>query len=110
MPRLAFIGSGRMAGAMVHGLLRSGACAPADITVIGGNDSTAVDLSKATGVRVATTPAELLAGADAVVLACKPQQFADLDKSYATLAQGKRALHPRRHAPRDHRSLLLVRP
>ncbi len=92
MPKLAFIGSGRMAGAMVQGLLRSGACAPADITVIGGNDSTAVDLSKATGVRVATTPAELLAGADAVVLACKPQQFADLDKSYASLAQGKLVL------------------
>ena len=92
MPKLAFIGSGRMAGAMVQGLLRSGACAPADITVIGGNDSTAVDLSKATGVRVASTPAELLAGADAVVLACKPQQFTDLDKSYATLAQGKLVL------------------
>jgi pyrroline-5-carboxylate reductase len=77
---------------MVQGLLRSGACAPADITVIGGNDSTAADLSKATGVRVATTPTELLVGADAVVLACKPQQFADLDKSYATLAQGKLVL------------------
>jgi pyrroline-5-carboxylate reductase len=92
MPKLAFIGSGRMAGAMVQGLLRSGACAPADITVIGGNDSTAVDLAKATGVRVAATPTELLAGADAVVLACKPQQFTDLDKSYATLAQGKLVL------------------
>jgi len=92
MPKLAFIGSGRMAGAMVQGLLRSGACAPADITVIGGNDSTAADLSKATGVRVAATPTELLVGADAVVLACKPQQFADLDKSYASLAQGKLVL------------------
>ena len=81
-----------MAGAMVQGLLRSGACAPADITVIGGNDSTAADLSKVTGVRVAATPTELLVGADAVVLACKPQQFAALDKSYASLAQGKLVL------------------
>ena len=59
---------------------------------LGGNDSTAADLSQAAGVRVAATPAALLAGADAVVLACKPQQFADLDKSYATLAQGKLVL------------------
>ncbi|MFM7241421.1 MAG: pyrroline-5-carboxylate reductase [Opitutia bacterium] len=92
MPRLAFIGSGRMAGAMVRGLLRSGAAAPGEITVIGGDDSTAADLSKATGVRVAVTPAELLAGADAVVLACKPQQFAALDRSYASLTQGKLVL------------------
>ncbi|NBR42788.1 MAG: pyrroline-5-carboxylate reductase [Verrucomicrobia bacterium] len=77
---------------MVQGLLRSGACKPADITVIGGNDSTATDLAKATDVRTASTPAELLAGADAIVLACKPQQFAELDKSYATLAQGKLVL------------------
>jgi pyrroline-5-carboxylate reductase len=92
MPKLAFIGSGRMAGAMVQGLLRSGACAPADIAVIGGDDSTAADLSKATGVRVAANPADLLAGADAVVLACKPQQFAGLDQSYPSLAQGKLVL------------------
>lgn len=92
MPKLAFIGSGRMAGAMVQGLLRSGACAPADLIVIGGNDSTAADLARATGVRVAANPAELLAGADAVVLACKPQQFAGLDKAYASLAQGKLVL------------------
>lgn len=92
MPKLAFIGSGRMAGAMVQGLLRSSACAPADIAVIGGADQTAADLSKATGVRVAATPADLLAGADAVVLACKPQQFAGLDPAYAALAQGKLVL------------------
>ena len=92
MPKLAFIGAGRMAGAMVQGLLRSKACVPADIIVMGGNDSTAADLAKATGVRVASTPAELLAGAEAVVLACKPQQFTDLDQAYVGLAQGKLVL------------------
>lgn len=78
-----------MASAMVQGLLRSKACQPSDIAVIGGLDDTAQKLSQATGVRSAATPAELLAGADAVVLACKPQQFAGLDPAYATLAQGK---------------------
>jgi pyrroline-5-carboxylate reductase len=92
MPKLAFIGSGRMASAMVQGLLRSGACQPVDITVIGGQGASAAKLSQATGVRVASTPEELLKGADAVVLACKPQQFAGLNPEYATLAQGKLVL------------------
>ena len=70
MAKLAFIGAGRMAGAMVRGLLRSKACAPADITVLGGAGASAGNLAKETDVRLATSPADLLAGADAVVLAC----------------------------------------
>ena len=45
-----------MASAMVQGLLRSGACQPSDITVIGGQDNTASELSQATGVRAVTSP------------------------------------------------------
>lgn len=78
-----------MASAMVKGLIRSQACRPQDITVIGGADSTASDCARATGVRVASTPEELCDQADAVVLACKPQQFLELDRRYATLTQGK---------------------
>jgi len=92
MPKLAFIGSGRMATAMVQGLLRSGACQPSDITIIGGQGTSAAKLSQATGVRAVTSPLDLLAGADAVVLACKPQQFAGLDPAYAMLARGKLVL------------------
>jgi len=51
--KLAFIGAGRMAGAMVRGLLRSGACAPADIAVIGGVGASAQKLAAETGVRLA---------------------------------------------------------
>ena len=89
MAKLAFIGAGRMAGAMVRGLLRSKACAPADIAVLGGSGASAGNLAKETGVRLATSPADLLAGADAVVVACKPQQFLGLDAAFATHAQGK---------------------
>jgi pyrroline-5-carboxylate reductase len=89
MPKLAFIGAGRMASAMVKGLIRSQACQPQDITVISGADSTASDLARATGVRVAASPEELCAQADAVVLACKPQQFLQLDQRYTALTQGK---------------------
>ena len=78
-----------MAGAMVRGLLRSNACQPADIAVLGGAGVSASNLAKETGVRLATSPADLLAGADAVVVACKPQQFLGLDAAFAAQAQGK---------------------
>lgn len=89
MAKLAFIGAGRMAGAMVRGLIRSKACAPADIAVLGGAGSSAGNLARETGARLATSPADLLSGADAVVVACKPQQFLGLDAAFATHARGK---------------------
>jgi len=90
--KLAFIGAGRMAGAMVRGLLRSGACQPADIAVIGGAGATAANLARETGVRLATSAADLLAGADAVVVACKPQVFLKLDPAFGPPAAGKLVL------------------
>lgn len=90
--KLAFIGAGRMAGAMVRGLLRSGACQPADIVVIGGASASAAKLSAETGVRLATSAADLLLGADAVVVACKPQVFLKLDPSFGPPAAGKLVL------------------
>ena len=90
--KLAFIGAGRMAGAMVRGLLRSGACQPADIAVIGGAGATAAKLSAETGVRLAASADDLLRGADAVVVACKPQVFLKLDPSFGPPAAGKLVL------------------
>ena len=68
-----------MAGAIVRGLIRSGACLPGDIRIIGGANHSAKDLAKETGVIIATSSEDLFAGADAVVVACKPQQFALLN-------------------------------
>ena len=90
--KLAFIGAGRMAGAMVRGLLRSGACRPADIAVIGGAGATAANLARETGVRLATSAADLLVGADTVVVACKPQVFLKLDAAFGPPAAGKLVL------------------
>jgi pyrroline-5-carboxylate reductase len=88
MAKLAFIGAGRMAGAMVRGLLRSKACAPSDIAVLGG--AGAWRQSRQGNRRASRdVPADLLAGADAVVVACKPQQFLGLDAAFAAHAQGK---------------------
>jgi pyrroline-5-carboxylate reductase len=88
-PRFAFIGAGRMASAMVGGLLARKAALPAEIACIGGDDNTAQILAGRTGITAAPDLASLLGSADTVVLACKPQQLAGLDPRLAGLASGR---------------------
>jgi len=87
--RFAFIGSGRMASAMVGGLLSRKAATPAEIACIGGDDDTARTLAARTGITASPDLASLLSAADTVVLACKPQQLAGLDPSLAELTTGR---------------------
>lgn len=90
MSKIAFIGAGRMASAIVRGLLNNNVRPPADLACIGSPaDTTAQQLAQATGIRLARTPAELLDGAGIVVLALKPQQLAALDPAVPALAAGK---------------------
>lgn len=89
MSHIAFIGAGRMASAMVGGLLSRGVARPSDIACIGGADDTARTLASSTGIRAATDLESLLSGADTLVLACKPQQLAGLDSSLAELTTGR---------------------
>jgi len=87
--RFAFIGAGRMASAMVGGLLGKNAAAPAEIACIGGDDDTARILAGRTGITAAPNLASLLTTADTVILACKPQQLAGLDPRLAGLTAGR---------------------
>jgi pyrroline-5-carboxylate reductase len=89
MPRFAFIGAGRMASAMARGLVRSRAAAPADLACIGGSGTTSLVLAQELGIRLATSPATLMDGADACIVACKPQVFPSLDAAYGRLAEGR---------------------
>jgi pyrroline-5-carboxylate reductase len=89
MTRWAFLGAGAMAGAMVRGLLAAGATKPDAIVCIGGNDPTAANLSRDTGVHVASAYEELLEGADVLIVACKPQTLAELPASLVTLTGDK---------------------
>jgi pyrroline-5-carboxylate reductase len=89
MTKIAFLGAGRMASAMVGGLLTKGAAAPADLACTSGPDDTAQQLSARTGIAAHTDLAALLAGANTVVVACKPQQLASLDSRLAELTAGK---------------------
>jgi pyrroline-5-carboxylate reductase len=89
MPKIAFLGSGRMASAIVDGLLAQKVCVPADLACIDGGDGTARALADRTGIAAPVDLPALLAGADTLVLACKPQQLATLDPRLADLAADK---------------------
>jgi len=91
MTKIAFLGAGRMASAMVGGILGRG-IRPTDLTCTSGPDDTARQLSARTGIIAQDDLEKLLASADAVVLACKPQQLASLDPRLASLTAGKLVL------------------
>lgn len=89
MPKIAFIGAGNMASAIVTGLLAKNVCAPTDISCLGGSGASAQKLSERTGIKLATTAEELLAQADIVVIAFKPQHLVSIDPRLAVLTAGK---------------------
>jgi len=92
MTKIAFLGAGRMASAMVDGLLAKQAAIPSDLACIGGEDDTARLLGVRTGIGVRTTVPDILTDAGTVVLACKPQQLSSLDPRIAELTAGKLVL------------------
>ncbi|MFA6962485.1 MAG: pyrroline-5-carboxylate reductase [Opitutaceae bacterium] len=89
MLKIAFIGAGNMASAIVTGLLARNVCVPADISCLGGGGASAQKLADRTGIRISTTPEDLLAAADIVVVAFKPQHLAAIDPRLAALSAGK---------------------
>jgi pyrroline-5-carboxylate reductase len=89
MDQIAFLGAGNMAGAMVEGLIAKGAYAPGMIACLGGAGGSAPALASRTGIRLARSPDELLAGAGALVVAFKPQHLASADPRLAVLTAGR---------------------
>lgn len=90
--KIAFLGAGRMASAILDGLLATRASAPADITLLGGSGPSAPALAARTGARLAADLTDLLRDADLVVIAFKPQHLADADPRLAELTRGKLVL------------------
>lgn len=89
MRKIAFLGSGNMAGAMVDGLLAKQTATPADLICLGGDDNTAALLSARTGIAVAHSLDQLLQGADTLLVAFKPQHLATADPRLADLTAGR---------------------
>jgi pyrroline-5-carboxylate reductase len=70
--KLGFIGSGKMAGALLQGVLKSGAFTRDSIVITDRCADAAKKLSAQTGVRVLADNLELSKTADAIVLCVKP--------------------------------------
>ena len=89
MSKIAFLGAGNMAAAMVDGLLAQNPIRRADLICLSGSGNTAAALSARTGISLATTLDQLVKDADLVVIAFKPQHLASADPRLAELTRGK---------------------
>ncbi len=89
LPPLAFLGAGNLASAIVRGLLAKEACAPADIAGTSKTGATAQKLAADTGILFEPDLPKLLARADTVIVAFKPQSLASADPRLAELTAGK---------------------
>ncbi len=68
----AFLGAGKMALALIHGILRAKVCAASDIVVASRSKQNLQNLAAAVSVRTANSNAEAVQAADLVVLCVKP--------------------------------------
>lgn len=76
--RIGFIGGGYMGEALAAAFLKEGLVAAGDVTISDVAESRRSHLSSAYGVGVTDQNSEAAAGADVVVLAVKPQEFANV--------------------------------
>jgi len=86
--KIAFIGPGVMAEAMIYGLIRQGVAAPEALLAAGPNQERLDELAQKYGIRGEIDNAAVAKEADVVVLAVKPQA---LDKVLAGLRGAIRA-------------------
>jgi pyrroline-5-carboxylate reductase len=86
---LISIGAGRMASAIIGGLLQNKRYVPAQIACTCGDDPSGPDLAQRTGILYARDIAPYIASASTLLLACKPQQLESLPSAYAQLTAGK---------------------
>jgi len=76
-PKIAFIGGGNMAGALIGGLLKAGA-APADLLALEIDAARRALLEKQFGIATCAAPGAPLRAQDVLVLAVKPQQMKEV--------------------------------
>ncbi len=86
-PRIAFVGGGNMAGALIGGLVRSGQAA-ADIVVVEPFEAQREKLRREHGVMAQAAADERLASCATVVWAVKPQVFAEAAAPCAAFVGG----------------------
>lgn len=72
--KIAFLGSGRIARALIEGLLKTNSIAPRDLIVTSQNGISSQQLAHEFGVRAAATNEEAIDAASIVILCTKPAQ------------------------------------
>ncbi len=87
--KVAFLGAGNLASAIIRGLLEKKVYAPAEIACTSKTNVTARKLADDTGIVFEPDLPLLLGPADIVVVAFKPQSLAVADPSLAELTRGK---------------------
>jgi len=85
--KIAFIGSGIMAEAIIAGLLRKKLAKPENITAAGPREERGVELQKKYKINVTTDNASASSGADVVVLSVKPQRLTEVMKGLKGIRQ-----------------------
>lgn len=91
-PRIALLGAGNLASAVVRGLLAQKIFAPGDLACTSRTGATAQKLAADTGITFEPDLPKLLAGADTIIVAFKPQSLAGADPRLADLTAGKLVL------------------
>ena len=79
--KIAFIGPGAMAEAVIAGLLRKKLARPEDIIASGPREPRGTELNKKYGVKTTTDNASAASHADVVVLSVKPQRLSEVMKA-----------------------------
>ncbi len=79
--KIAFIGPGVMAEAMIAGLLRQGLAKPENVNAAGPREERGAELTKKYGIKATTDNSAAVSHADVVVLSVKPQRLTEVMKS-----------------------------
>ena len=87
--QIVFIGAGRMASAIVRGLLEEEHYRPEEIACTCGDDPSGPELAEQTGIHYFEDISKAVRKTETIVLACKPQQFNAIDDALAQAAHGK---------------------
>lgn len=88
MTKIGFVGAGKMAEAMIAGLIEKGFCGPDGILASDANSERLTEISRQFGIRITLDNAEVMSYADVCVLAVKPQQLNEVLAGLGTRITG----------------------
>src|SRR4029077_16222245 len=84
-----FLGFGKMASALIEGMLKASCCQPEEIIAINRHPESAVDDVKELGIRYGTSPRSVVDQTDTIVLGTKPADSLQLLKDVRQYLDGK---------------------